>query len=207
MVVRTSSATLLFDTGSAGDRKGLVSGLKMLGLDPVDVDIVILSHLHFDHASNIELFSKSTIVVHEAEINYAVRHEAIDVGLARWLTAGLVSCGPRIVADELEFGPRVRIIRTPGHTAGHISLVVESEDGVVILAGDAIKDRTEAADKCSASAFDPRASTASIERILDLADIVVPGHDVALRVGQSGGVEPINKRIRSPLVEKNYAAR
>lgn len=207
VAVRAVPLTVLFDTGSAADRKGLLAGLARVGLEPVRVDVVVISHLHFDHASNAELFPNSKVIVHETEIDYALCHGATDLGLSAWLTSGLMSMAPQIVAEELELSPGVRIINTPGHTAGHISLMIESEEGVVVLAGDALKDRTEAADKHSPSAFDPDAGAASIRRILDLADVVIPGHDTALRVGPRGVVEAIDKEVEPPFIANVWADR
>jgi N-acyl homoserine lactone hydrolase len=201
-VARTSSLTLLFDTGSSGDRSGLLSALKELGVAPCDINLVVLSHLHFDHAANAEMFESSQILVDEAEMRYALRHGASDLGLSRWLTSGLVSSGVQIITGELDLAPGIRVIRTPGHTGGHISLLVESADGVIVFAGDAIKDRSEALNGCSADAFDLSSSRASIERILDLADVVIPGHDAPLRVGSDRSIKPMVRSGISPMSSK-----
>ncbi len=86
-VVRTSDAIILFDTGVAPravpglmrndpfarftDEDLLVHRLDGLDLSPSSVDLVVLSHLHYDHAGGAALFSESELVVQKDEYSYA----------------------------------------------------------------------------------------------------------------------------------------
>ncbi len=62
-LVRTATEWMLFDTGGYISRLGLLKRLRERGLEPRDIGTVFLSHLHFDHAHNIDLFRHSRIVV------------------------------------------------------------------------------------------------------------------------------------------------
>ena len=67
---------VLFDTGGYNERAVVVAKLAERGISPASLDLVILSHLHFDHAANWDVFPKAEIVVHERELAYASSPEA-----------------------------------------------------------------------------------------------------------------------------------
>ena len=104
------------------------------GHSPEDVAFVINTHLHFDHAGGLCEVCGAEVHVHAAELQ-AAKAQADDAyfvddfaGDYRW----------KIQTDDYELVPGVRAINTPGHTAGHMSLLIELPKGrPVILAGDA----------------------------------------------------------------------
>ncbi len=108
--------------------------LARLGLRTEDIDVVMIGHLHFDHAGGLCDVRGCDIHVHEDELA-AARAQADDgyfqddfAGDYRW----------RIQRDEYDLVPGVRAINTPGHTAGHMSLWIELPKGPpILLAGDA----------------------------------------------------------------------
>ena len=67
---------ILFDTGSYNVRPLLLEQLGKRGLSPTDIDIVFISHVHYDHIVNAELFDRSQILISEADLDYA--YEAND---------------------------------------------------------------------------------------------------------------------------------
>jgi N-acyl homoserine lactone hydrolase len=108
--------------------------LGRLGIGPRDVDAIVLGHLHFDHAGGLADFTGAEVHCHADEWDAARENGdgayfASDfAGDHRW----------RLDRDERALCAGLRIVSTPGHTAGHRSLVVELPDGrPVILAGDA----------------------------------------------------------------------
>jgi N-acyl homoserine lactone hydrolase len=108
--------------------------LARLGLQPSDVDVVMVGHLHFDHAGGLCDVCGSDIHVHADELA-AARAQA-DAGYFQDDFAGDYRW--RVQRDEYDLAPGVRAINTPGHTAGHMSLWIELPRGKpVILAGDA----------------------------------------------------------------------
>ena len=113
--------------------------LARLGLQTFDVDVVMVGHLHFDHAGGLCDVCGCDIHVHEDELA-AARAQA-DHGYFQDDFAGDYRW--RVQREEYELAPGVRAINTPGHTAGHMSLWIELPEGrPVILAGDAA-DLTE----------------------------------------------------------------
>ncbi|WP_286786409.1 MULTISPECIES: N-acyl homoserine lactonase family protein [Pseudomonas] len=121
------------------EEQRLPAHFARLGLTPADIDLVFLGHLHFDHAGGLCEVCGAEAHVHAAELE-AARGQADEAYFAddfagdyRW----------KVQTGEYDLVPGVRAIDTPGHTAGHMSLLIELPEGKpVILAGDAA-DLTE----------------------------------------------------------------
>ncbi len=207
VLLKTRAGYALFDTGGAGDRPGILEGLAKRGVDTRDIRTVIVSHLHFDHIANAECFPDADIVIHEAELSYFDRHWAHDRAVPKYLVEGLLR-RPQlsVVSGELDILPGVRMIRTPGHTGGHIALVLQIDGECVVLAQDALKHRGEVATSVSAGAFDAKAASASIQRIVGMADIIVPGHDAPFRIHDGAVVLPgrLHEEIRITIDDRLY---
>ncbi len=183
VLLHTREGYALFDTGGSGDRLGILNALERHGLTPTDIRTVVLSHLHFDHVANVECFPKAELVLHETELAYFDEHKADDRAIPLFQVEGLLrSPQLSLVSGELDVLPGIRMIRTPGHTGGHASLVLSVDGKCVILAQDAVKHRGEIETLNSAGAFDDTAARESIRRIAAMADIVVPGHDASLTI-------------------------
>lgn len=141
-LVRHGDELLLFDTGMGEDpdvdahyrphRRDLASALHSAGVAVDDVTRVVNCHLHFDHCGGNALFSGRPIYAQKTELeaahgnNYTLSH-LVDFEGASY----------EELEGEVELLPGVWIIPTPGHTAGHQSLVIRRTDGTVILAGQA----------------------------------------------------------------------
>lgn len=113
--------------------------LGRLGLKVADIDLVFLSHLHFDHAGGLCDVPGCEVHIHDAEV------AAADTGEVSGIFADEIAdrAGWRIQRADYDVAPGIRAIETPGHTAGHMSLFIELPKGPpVILCGDAA-DLTE----------------------------------------------------------------
>src|SRR5579871_4027034 len=77
-LIRLDGRTIMFDTGPYAYRPLLLGRLKRIGLTPADIDTVVLSHLHWDTATNADLFPNAEVVVHDRELAYAERPAAHD---------------------------------------------------------------------------------------------------------------------------------
>lgn len=113
--------------------------LAKLGLTPSDVDVVFLSHLHFDHAGGLCDVCGTEVHVQHDEI--AAARMGMDPA---YFPSDFEGDYPwKIMQGEYDIVPGVRAISTPGHTAGHMSLWLELPKGPpVLLCGDAA-DLTE----------------------------------------------------------------
>lgn len=186
--------------GRGGGHAALTEGLAAEGLTPADIDFVILTHLHFDHAQNLDLFPDSCVVVQRDELFHAIDptptqriyyfRETVAELLARKRPAKL-----RLVDGDLAFRDGITLLKTPGHTPAMQVPIVTTDKGKVALVSDLgdhyrywFPDDPRASDKpmrFMAGAFLPSAIrseserdfTASMRRVLEHADIVVPAHD------------------------------
>ena len=83
-LISTPEDMILFDTGHYSNRSQLLAGLKQRGLTPADVGKVFLSHLHFDHSHNIDLFPDAAVYVSKREWEYARQPHERDIYMP-WL--------------------------------------------------------------------------------------------------------------------------
>ncbi|MFI0405847.1 N-acyl homoserine lactonase family protein [Actinomadura sp. 3N508] len=119
------------------------TALRECGFDPDDVDYVVNTHLHWDHCSNNNLFKNAHILVHRRELEYAMNplplHERAYEKLPG-LQAPWMSAWDRIeaISREQQICPGVTVVPLPGHTPGSQGVLIESESGRYLLAGDAM---------------------------------------------------------------------
>ena len=179
-LIRVDGRTILFDTGPYAYRPLLFARLKRLGLTPADIDTVVLSHLHWDSATNADLFRNAEVVVHERELAYAQRPAAHDWATPPYMTRALGKLRLKPIAGECDIAPGGRILELPGHTPGSIGLLVGRE----ILAGDAVACARDAARGRAALWFsDGAQADASLAKALSCAEVVYAGHDRPFRAG------------------------
>ena len=149
-----SSGTIILDTGfdAAMGRKRqreltkpVGEGLEAIGVDPAAVETVIVSHMHYDHVGNYELFPRARYHLQDREMAYATGRcmchaalrlpfEADDVvAMVRKVFSGRV-----VFHDgEDEIVPGVTVHHIGGHSKGLQSVRVKTRRGYVVLAADA----------------------------------------------------------------------
>ena len=121
------------------EEQRLPARLAALGLSPKDVDVVFIGHLHFDHAGGLHEFPHADIHVHAREL--AAAREPADHAYFADDFAGRYRWRQQHAGYDLV--PGVRAIESPGHTAGHMSMLIELPKGApILLCGDAA-DLTE----------------------------------------------------------------
>jgi Zn-dependent hydrolases, including glyoxylases len=98
---------------------------------PRDVICVVNTHLHFDHCGGNRLFPGTPL--HVQAVERANAREP-DYTIPEWVEFS----GATYVehAGEAQIAPGVRVVPTPGHTSGHQSVLVDTDDGLVIVGGD-----------------------------------------------------------------------
>ncbi len=187
-LIFTPEGPILFDAGHYCNRSELLAGLKRHGLTPADIGSVFLSHLHFDHSTNIDLFLDAAVYVSKREWEYAREPHERDIHIPWLIHEQLQKHDLRLVEGEGQLVDGVRYSPAPGHTPGSYVLELDSKtNGRVIVAGDAIKYLKEAILRQSDLLFGAAEdSFDTIGRILDRADRIIPGHYPELIKGDSG---------------------
>jgi N-acyl homoserine lactone hydrolase len=123
----------LFDAGT----QGMLDALAEIGLKPADIDIVILTHMHFDHAANIGLFPHAQFILQKKEWEYAKAPLPIQQGVyLPELIVQLEKYDLLLVDDGYEVADGIQVICVPGHTKGQQAIVVNTSDGTYVIAGD-----------------------------------------------------------------------
>jgi N-acyl homoserine lactone hydrolase len=188
-LVRHPDGHVLVDTGVSDhpaiervyrpERRPLADTLAALDLRPADVVAVINTHLHFDHAGENRLFPETPIFVQAPEYEAArgpryTVPDAVDFPGARF----------ELVNGEAEVLPGITLVPTPGHTPGHQSVLIESEEGRVLIAGQAAYSAAEFAraqcpnERDLAGQWDEEQYRASLRRLWELgAHRVYVSHD------------------------------
>ncbi len=84
-LVTVDGQTILVDTGPSSRRAWLYRALESKNLAPEDVDIVVLTHMHWDHCQNTDLFRNARILVHPTEMDYARNPNRADMAVAQYM--------------------------------------------------------------------------------------------------------------------------
>jgi N-acyl homoserine lactone hydrolase len=120
-------------------RRPLDDALATAGITTDDVRIVVNCHLHLDHCGGNPRFPDRPIFAQQVEFDAAHREEDYPiVGLYDFADAKYELHG-----GESDVATGVKVVPTPGHTPGHQSLLVETDAGRVVLAGQAVNGATD----------------------------------------------------------------
>lgn len=160
--IRDGDARIVWDPGMVPFQRAIREPLERLDVPPDDVTDVVLSHHHPDHTMNVGLFPNARVHDHWA---YYRGDEWVDRP-----------------ADGFEVSPSVRLLETPGHTPQCITTLAGTGEGVVALTHLWWTAEGPPEDPY---ATDPAALHAGRERILELTDIIVPGHGATFRPGDA----------------------
>lgn len=159
--------------------EGLEAGLKTIGWGLDDVDVVINTHMHYDHIGGNRYLPKARFFVQEAEWHHAqtplktqawsyADRDAVTANYFRWT----------FVHGSFDVVPGVRIIPTPGHTPGHQSVFVDTEDGCVAVTGDAVNMVDNMSEDTPPTIMtDVGEALASVRFLQRWAQFVLPGHE------------------------------
>lgn len=161
-VIDTDKKKILVDTCVGNDKtrtdieawsnlqEDFLGRLQRTGYNPEDIDIVLCTHLHFDHVGwNTKLidgewvptFTNARYLFSEEEYNYWLRkpekeiaddHAGFNDSVVPIMEAGLAD----LVINDHQVCQEVRLIPTPGHTPAHVSVLVESDDEKAVITGD-----------------------------------------------------------------------
>ena len=153
-LARNERQTWVIDTGfnaAAAKRRrrnflrSPVEGLRMLGVDPAGVENVIITHLHYDHVGNFELFPRARFHLQDRELAYATgRYMAYPFFSAAYEADEVVAMVRNVYAGRVEFhdgdaapGPGISLHLVGGHTKGLQVVRLWTRVGWLVLASDA----------------------------------------------------------------------
>ncbi len=153
-LVRDGDHLVVTDPGMVAHRSRILEPLRTRGIDPAAVGTVFLSHHHPDHTMNVALFPNAEVV------DFWARYRADE-----WLDHQ---------GDGYLLTPRAQLWLTPGHTPQDATLIVRADDAVYALTHLWWReDRTPEIDPLASDQAELERHRA---RVLEVADIVIPGH-------------------------------
>jgi N-acyl homoserine lactone hydrolase len=163
----------------------LTTNLARHDLEPEDIGLLVLTHLHFDHSGLVDKFPNARLLVQRDELQYAaapmfpaVFYERVDIGK---LVEGLWSQVEVLVGDT-EVAPGVRTVVTGGHSPGHQMVYVDVPSGQAVICGDVayLEDPGVTQGIPPGYFVSLPDALAGLERVKRDADYVLPMHDAAV---------------------------
>jgi N-acyl homoserine lactone hydrolase len=169
--------------------QSLESGLSKFGIEPSDVDLVIVTHLHFDHIQLASKFIKAKFLVQENELKFANKTHPM-MPLLGYIKQYYENLKLDLLDGDAEIYDGIDVLYTPGHSPGGQSVSVKTVQGSAVIAGLCAVQRN----------FEPPTHAAqfmpiipvgiytdiletydSMVRIKDVADIIIPLHDESFK--------------------------
>ena len=138
-VIDHPEARILVDTGLTtlhplvADMDPRLRKLTVEDLDPASIDLVVNTHLHYDHCGGNHLFAGKPIYVQRRELEDALEQRE-DYTIPEWVEAPGVEYVP--VDGDLELLPGIRLMPAPGHTRGSQVVVIQGDPGPIVVVGD-----------------------------------------------------------------------
>jgi glyoxylase-like metal-dependent hydrolase (beta-lactamase superfamily II) len=196
-LVEGNNKTILVDSGPPNPDRALSMNLrplsnatflqdelKRLGMSPKQVDAIILTHLHWDHSYNLELFPGKPIYIQKRELQYAVAPLPSD---ARTYPRNLQAGNPGwfdgflqmvIVDGDYDLMEGIRLLFLPGHSPGLQGVLVNTKDGNALIASDAFPLYENFEEQIPAgNHVDLREWYDSYEKAKKICDFILPVHD------------------------------
>jgi glyoxylase-like metal-dependent hydrolase (beta-lactamase superfamily II) len=183
-LLRDDGENVLVDTGHFGGRTELLAAMKQKKLAPGDIDTVVLTHIHWDHCINVDLFSKSKILVGENELRMGYMMGVKD-GHTKYFKQLLKTMGVKTVREGAKISKNAAGILTAGHSPGHVAVSVKNDDGsTTVIAGDAIPNyRAYLRNFPDLIFYSSSEARSSIRRIKKMRPVmIIPGHDSPFNV-------------------------
>ncbi len=173
-----------FDAEEVNTFEGALAGV---GLKPEDIDLVIQTHLHWDHCGNTAKCPKARVVVQAAEIAFALSPHVLMANLYhRPFFSGL---NFKIVDGRYEVAPGIEVIPAPGHTPGVQAVGVNTTSGRAVISGFCCtrlnfeppeEVRSSWPVLAAGTHTDALQAFDSVLKIKGLADIIIPQHEPSL---------------------------
>jgi glyoxylase-like metal-dependent hydrolase (beta-lactamase superfamily II) len=170
----------------------MTGALAAIGWRASEVDVVINTHLHYDHVGFNHLFPQARFIVGATEWDAAQDPPLTQRVLyepREWLMEPLSIFNYEIVSgDYADVLPGIKLINTPGHSLGHQSVLVNTQEGVLCVVGDAVNiDENFTIPAPGGIHLSVADALASIEKVRSHADSVLMAHDGRISKYQTGG--------------------
>jgi len=163
------------------EERSFEDALASVDLLPEDIDLVLQTHLHWDHCGNTFKCKKARVVVQEDELKFALNpHPVLANTYHRPLFENLKF---DIIKGDCEIAPGIELIHAPGATPGTQAICVNTVQGKAIISGIcSIRENFESQDGVVAPGIHTNAMEAfdSTLRIKEMADIIIPQHEPEL---------------------------
>lgn len=152
--------------------------LGKLGVTCEEIDIVINTHLHWDHCGGNNRFPRAEFIVQEEELRIA--QDPLPLHAGGYSSGAITETRFTTVKGDTEIVSGVSALLTPGHSTGMQGVLVEAEASKYFICGDTV-GLFECLEKdpptVGAIYVDLRDYYASLERIVGLGAVALPGHD------------------------------
>ena len=167
-LIQDNGKNIIVDPGM--DRKRLLEALKKEKLSVKDIDFVVLTHMHPDHILLTAMFEDAVVV---------------DIAETFTFNGKIVSHKGKVPGTDVE------LISTPGHEECECSVIADTDEGKVVVASDLFWWTDDAKQKTDRESLmnlkdpymkDEKALKKSREKVLEIADFIIPGHGKMFKV-------------------------
>ena len=158
--------------------QSIENALKKIGVRCEDIDILIVTHLHWDHSAGNGLFRNAKIVVQEEELRSA--RSPFPINVHAYIKEIVEEIDYTVISGDQQMAKGVKVFLTPGHTYGMQGVLVEAEKRSYFIAGDTFgffKNLETEPPLISGIYVDLKKYYESLGKISKLSAFILPGHD------------------------------
>jgi glyoxylase-like metal-dependent hydrolase (beta-lactamase superfamily II) len=190
--IEGSDRKILVDTGGGDPTKvsqryqpyrreadeSIENALKKIGIQCEDIELVIATHLHWDHSAGNDLFPNAKIVVQESELRSA--RSPLPAASHGYIQRIVEEVDYTVISGDQKVAEGIEVALTPGHTYGFQGVLVQAAERKYYIAGDTygLFQNLESSPPLISGIFvDMRLYYESVAKISKLNAFVLPGHD------------------------------
>ena len=159
--------------------QSIEKSLRAKGIKREDIDIVIITHMHWDHCGGNGLFTRAQIIAQKEELRIA--RSPFPIYKHAYVKKIVEDISYSVISGDEEVAAGIKLIFTPGHTYGMQGVLVEAETKRYFIAGDTyglFRNLETDPPTISGIYVDVKKYYESIEKISKLSAFILPGHDI-----------------------------